>query len=631
MSQRIGPGSVIAGRYQVEAQIGVGGMALVYRAEDIQLGRKVAVKVLHGQYAEDAEFVERFRREAKAAAQLQHPGIVAIYDTGSWEGTWYIAMELLEGPTLKERIVAEGRIAPAEAMDLTDSILRAVRAAHRDGIIHRDIKPHNVILDDAGAPKVTDFGIARRGASDMTATGSILGTAHYIAPEQAQGEVITPRTDLYSVGVVLYEMLTGRTPFEGDTAVSIALAHVNNEPRSPRSIVPEISPALDAVVMRALAKRPADRFADADAFLAALADAKRGVAPVYTPGTGEHALAGAAAHERRAQADRRGTTGQIPVIGIREANRQPWYKRPWAITLLSLGIIAAVIAALLLGNTTRVTVPDVVNAEVATAQDVLEKQGFDVRVTTRISSARENTVVAQSPAAGEEREQGSVVRITVSKGAGTATVPEVSDQTLEVARDRIESAGFTTKVRREASEEIDSGNVIETSPSGGSIAQLNRPVTIVVSSGAKKVELPDLTGQPVDAARSQLAELGLVPSVVEQESAEREAGTVLSTDPKAGADVKVGDSVTVNVASEPTTETVPDVIGFSQSRATKALQAASFGVTTTTEDTDDESLDGKVISTDPAAGADRNKNAPVTIVIGRYTPPASTPEEGTTP
>ncbi|MEN0014539.1 MAG: protein kinase, partial [Solirubrobacteraceae bacterium] len=332
MTERIGPGSVIAGRYQVESQLGYGGMAVVYRAEDIQLGRKVAVKVLHAQYAEDNDFVERFRREAKAAAQLQHPGIVAVYDTGSWNGTWYIAMELLEGPTLKERIQKEGRIAPAEAVDLTEQILRAVRAAHRDGIIHRDLKPHNVILDELGHPKVTDFGIARRGASDMTATGSILGTAHYIAPEQAQGEVITPRTDLYAVGVVLYEMLTGRTPFEGDSAVSIALAHVNNEPRSPRSIVPEIAPALDAVVMRALAKRPSDRFADADAFLAALADAKRGIAPVYSPGTGEHptemAPGQVTGDRRMVQERRQPPTGPIAVVG---PVQRPWYQRSWAI------------------------------------------------------------------------------------------------------------------------------------------------------------------------------------------------------------------------------------------------------------------------------------------------------------
>lgn len=630
MSQRIGPGSVIAGRYQVEAQIGAGGMAVVYRAEDIQLGRKVAVKVLHAQYAEDGEFVERFRREAKAAAQLQHPGIVAVYDTGSWEGTWYIAMELLEGPTLKERIVSEGRIEPAEAIELTDEILRAVRAAHRDGIIHRDLKPHNVILDDQGHPKVTDFGIARRGASDMTATGSILGTAHYIAPEQAQGEVITPRTDLYAVGVVLYEMLTGRTPFEGDTAVSIALAHVNNEPRSPRSIVPAISPALDAVVMRALAKRPSDRFADADAFLAALSDASRGIAPVYAAPTGEHALQDTGALDRRAMQDRRGITGSQPALDGRD--RQPWYKRPWAIALLSLAIIGAVIAALLLGNEPRAIVPNVINAAVDTAQDRLEADGFEVQIVKRRSNAPEDTVVGQKPDAGQQVPKGSRVRLSVSSGAGTATVPTVEGLTLEVARDRIESQGFTTKVRRESSEEIDSGKVIETSPSGASVAQLDRAVTIVVSTGRKAVELPDLVGQPVDAARAQLGELGLVASVTERETADSEAGIVLSTDPGSGDEVRVGDTVTLTVAAEPSTETVPDVVGFSQSRATKALQASGFTVTTTTEDVTDESEDGKVQSSDPVAGQERDKGSSVTLVIGEYTAPAeSTPEDPTTP
>ena len=623
MSERIGPGSVIAGRYQVEHQLGHGGMAVVYRAEDIQLGRKVAVKVLHAQYAEDAEFVERFRREAKAAAQLQHPGIVAVYDTGSWNGTWYIAMELLEGPTLKERIVAEGRFAPAEAIDMTEQILRAVRAAHRDGIIHRDIKPHNVILDELGAPKVTDFGIARRGASDMTVTGSILGTAHYIAPEQAQGEVITPRTDLYAVGVVLYEMLTGRTPFEGDSAVSIALAHVNNEARAPRSFVPEVSPALDAVVMRALAKRPSDRFADADAFLAALSDARRGIAPVYSPSTGEHPTYDTG--ERRAVQDRRGVA---PLV----AEGTPWYRRSWAIALIALLVIAGLIFALLSGNTARVNVPDVLNAPADTAQDRLEAEGFEVQIVKRTSTAPEDTVVGQNPAAGTSVEKGSRVRLSVSSGAGTGIVPQVAGQTLEVARDRLESVGFRTRVRRESSEEVSSGRVIETSPSGGAVAPLDRAVTVVVSSGRRMVDLPDLVGQPVDAARTQLGELGLVPSVVEQESEEREAGTVLSTDPGAGESVRVGDTVKVTVASEPTTETVPDVVGNAEATAISKLEAAGFEVNTTTEDVTDEAQDGTVLSSDPAAGQDRDRGTTVTIVVGEYTAPApTTPEAGTTP
>ncbi|MBO9532434.1 MAG: Stk1 family PASTA domain-containing Ser/Thr kinase [Solirubrobacteraceae bacterium] len=624
MTTKIGPGSVIAGRYQVEAQIGQGGMASVYRAEDIQLGRKVAVKVLHAQFAEDQEFVERFRREAKAAAQLQHPGIVSVYDTGSWNGTWYIAMELLEGPSLKERLVSEGRIPPAQAIAITEQILRAVRAAHRDGIIHRDIKPHNVLLDEEGRPKVTDFGIARRGASDMTATGSILGTAHYIAPEQAQGEVITPRTDLYSVGVVLYEMLTGRTPFEGDSAVSIALAHVNNEPRSPRSLVPEVSPALDAVVLRALAKRPSDRFADADAFLAALADAARGIAPVYAPPTGEHA---AAATDRRGiTSDRRALTGeQDPVV-------TPWYKRPWVIALGALVVIGVVVALLLTSSTQRVRVPDVVGASLGTAQDRLEADGFDVSIVRSESNKPIDTVLAQKPGAGAQADKGAEVRLTVSSGPGQATVPQVEGETREVAVERLETAGFRTKIERQDSEDVESGNVIETSPPGGSIASRATVVTVTVSSGPKEVDVPDVTGQPEDAARSTLDELGLRVQVSEQESDDKEPGTVLSQDPAGGGKARVGDTVKITVATEPSKVSVPDVIGRSQATATKRLQNAGLGVRATTEETTNADQVGRVISSDPAAGAQVDKASEVTIVIGKA-PDASDPTtpENTTP
>ncbi len=623
---RIGPGSVIAGRYQVEAQIGIGGMASVFRAEDIQLGRKVAVKVLHPQYAEDQEFVERFRREAKAAAQLQHPGIVAVYDTGSWDGTWYIAMELLEGPTLKERLIREGRFAPAEAISLTEAILKAVRAAHRDGIIHRDIKPHNVILDEAGNPKVTDFGIARRGASDMTATGSVLGTAHYLAPEQAQGEVITPRTDLYSVGIVLYEMLTGRTPFEGETAVSIALAHVNNEPRSPRSIVPEITPALDAVVMRALAKRPSDRFADADAFLAALSDASRGIAPIYSPVTGEHGVTSVG--DRRASTDRR--TGSMDAIVLDDD--RPWWKKPWAIALGALALIALIVGLLLITNQPRVEVPNVIDAKVDTAQDRLEAEGFKVSLVRRESNRPADTVVGQNPTGGTLAAKGSEVRLSVSDGPGDGTVPVVDGQTLEVARDRLESAGFRTKAREQSSEDVASGRVIETSPSGGSVAQLDQVVTIVVSSGRREVDMPDVVGQPLDAARATLGELGLTTKVVEQETADREAGTVLSSDPRAGTSVRAGESVTLTVAAEPSTATVPDVVGRSENAATNTLQAAGFTVRVTTESTTNQAQNDRVISSDPPAGQERDRNTVVTIVVGDYDPPATTPDSGgTTP
>src|SRR3954468_11802920 len=281
-------GTVVDERYRVKHRIGSGGMADVYCAVDESLGRDVALKLLHRRFAEDREFVERFRREASSAAGLQHPNVVGVFDRGEWDGTSYIAMEHLEGRTLKQLIVEEAPLDPIRAIDLVVQLLRAVRFAHKRGVIHRDLKPHNAIVDPDGRAKVTDFGIARAGASDMTQTGSIMGTAQYLSPEQAQGVAVDERSDLYSVGVVLYEMLTGRVPFEGDSAVSIALKQVAEAPTPPSRLNPATPPELEAVILRALAKDPAQRFQDADEFITVL-DRVRGhiAAGVGVPPTGE--------------------------------------------------------------------------------------------------------------------------------------------------------------------------------------------------------------------------------------------------------------------------------------------------------------------------------------------------------
>ena len=256
------PDTIIDGRYRVIRRLGSGGMADVYCAEDQQLGRSVALKLLYRHFAEDVQFVERFRREASSAAGLQHPNIVGIFDRGEWDGTYYIAMEFIEGRTLKDVIRERGPAPPEAAVDIVLQILRAARFAHQRGIVHRDIKPHNVLIDDEGRVKVTDFGIARAGASDMTETGSIMGTAQYLSPEQAQGKPVDARSDLYSIGIVLYEMLTGRVPFDAESPVAVALKQVSEAPMPPRELNPEIPPALDAVVLRALEKDPARRYAE---------------------------------------------------------------------------------------------------------------------------------------------------------------------------------------------------------------------------------------------------------------------------------------------------------------------------------------------------------------------------------
>jgi serine/threonine protein kinase len=320
-------GTVIDGRYEVLSRIGTGGMGDVYLARDQLLGRQVAVKLLHHRFAEDQEFVERFRREASSAASLSHPNVVAIFDRGEWDGTYYIAMEYLPGRSLKAVVREQGPMDPAAAIDVVIQILHAARFAHRRGVIHRDLKPHNVILDEEGRAKVTDFGIARAGASDMTLTGSIMGTAQYLSPEQAQGHAVSAASDIYAVGIVLYELLTGVVPFDGETAVAIALKQVSASPPAPSALVgrgagdagggassagasppgvlqPDarspgvrapaspgavsrraIPPELDAVVLRALAKDPGERFADAGEFIAALEHVKR-ILPASAGGGG---------------------------------------------------------------------------------------------------------------------------------------------------------------------------------------------------------------------------------------------------------------------------------------------------------------------------------------------------------
>jgi eukaryotic-like serine/threonine-protein kinase len=640
----IAPDTLIDSRYKVLTRIGSGGMADVFCAHDEQLGRKVALKLLHRRFAQDAEFVERFRREASAAAGLQHPNVVGVYDRGEWNGTYYIAMEYLPGRSLKEVIQQEAPLDPIRAVDLTVQILKAARFAHRRGIVHRDLKPHNVLVDDEDRAKVTDFGIARAGASDMTETGSIMGTAQYLSPEQAQGHAVSPSSDLYAVGVILFELLTGHVPFDADSAVSVALKHVSELPPPPSAFDPAVPPELETIVLWALDKDPAQRPQDADAFIAALESARdavlaregspgqatAGFVPAPMPWTGGPG------------AGRTGTTlpaveplppyeTPVPFPGAnggepRRRRRAPWWA--WLLAALALALVAGGIYLLVRPH--DVAVPAVVGQDVQRATATLQDEGFRARVVRTESAKPVDRVLAQDPAAGEQARKGSTVTLTVSNGPGKVTVPAVDGLDAEKATAVLTNAGIVVeRTTKQSSEAVAAGNAIRTSPAAGTSIPKGSGVTLVVSSGPKQVTIPDVVGLTQAAARSALTAQGFKVAATEKEDASAQPGDVLSQSPAAGGRVGPGSTVTIVVAKAPPQVKVPDLIGKSAVEAVDKLSSKGFQPRETTRTVSDPSQDGVVLNQSPAPGAKVAKGAPVRIFVGDLAP-STTPGPDTT-
>jgi eukaryotic-like serine/threonine-protein kinase len=592
--------TIIDGRYRVIERLGSGGMADVYCAEDQQLGRRVAVKLLHHRLAEDQQFVERFRREASSAAGLQHPSIVAIFDRGEWDGTYYIAMELIRGRTLKDVIRERGPAPPAAAVDVVLQILRAARYAHQRGIVHRDIKPHNVMIDEDGRVKVTDFGIARAGASDMTETGSVMGTAQYLSPEQAQGRPVDARSDLYSIGIVLYELLTGVVPFDAESPVTVALKQVSETPVPPRERNPQVPLWLDAVVLRALEKEPANRFASADEFIEALRGGTLAPVEVVPP--------------------------PPPVEEILEEDDRR-ARRWWLWLLILLALAAIAVGAYLLLRPQQATVPNVIGRKSATASQMLQNDGFEVKVN-RVTNADvdRDIVFGQSPRPGEEADEGSTVTINVSDGPGEVAVPSVTGLPSGEAQDQLRAAGLKPEVEQAFSDTVKKGQVIETSPPGGTTVEKGTKVTLQVSRGKERVDVPDVTGETEDNARSALQDAGLRVGKVTEEESEEETGTVTGQDPAAGASVAKGTAVNLTVAKA---VTIPDVVDESEEDATKTLEDAGFDVRVRDQTVTDPAQDGIVLEQSPAADEQRRKGSRVTIVVGRAA--TATPSPSATP
>jgi serine/threonine-protein kinase len=639
------PNTLVDGRYRVMSRLGAGGMADVYLAEDEQLGRKIALKLLHRRFAEDPDFVERFRREAQAAAGLQHPNVVSVYDRGSFDDTYYIAMEYLPGRSLKQLIREEAPLDPVRAIDIALQILKAARFAHRRGVIHRDLKPHNVIVDDSGHAKVTDFGIARAGASDMTETGSIMGTAQYLSPEQAQGHAVNAGSDLYSVGVVLYEMLTGRVPFDAESAVTIALKHVSEAPTRPSTINPSIPPELDQTVMWVLNKNAADRPADADQLITVLEHCREaitsGAAGQHTASMAAVAAAGAAAGagagaaiagaSLRSDHATNGSGLMAVVPPARERRPRRWEPWAWAV-LVALLVAGAAAAAYLLTRPKQYTVPNVVNFQERLARTVLQAPPghFQVAVVPEVSSKPAGIVTGENPGAGSKAGKGSTVTLTVSSGSGDVSVPSMEGFTEAAARKQLKNAGLkVSHVVRQSSTRYPAGDVTGTSPGVASNVPKGTAVTLFVSSGAPQRTVPNVVGETQTAATAELTRAGFNVNQTTQPSSSVAPGNVISQSPGGSSTAASGATVTITVASAPATVTVPSVTGDPVAGAVSALTTSGLTVTQTTKSVTKSTQNGIVLHQSPRANSTVKKGSTVTITVGKYTPASSSSSTST--
>ena len=562
-------GKIIDGRYEIIEEVGRGGMAIVYLAKCLVLNRYVAIKVLRPEFRDDEDFIKRFKIEAQSAGNLTHPNIVSIYDVGNEGDVEYIIMEYVEGITLKQYLSAKGALPEKEAVDFAAQICSGLEHAHKKGIVHKDIKPENILITKEGILKITDFGIAKAlNQGTITTGGLAMGSVHYFSPEQARGSYIDAKTDIYSVGVLLYEMVTGRRPFEGESAISVAMQHIDAEPVRPSLVNPLVSPSLDTVILRAMQKDTLDRYQSATQMLIDLKKVSvgSGVSPVPTrrpvtpPVNHPMDTTGGTAARR---------TGATPA-GKKPVAPKGKKKNSKGDTIaIVAGIVAAVVLMITLGvllsllansgGSNEIKCPDFIGKTYDEVMEITKDSRYkklDIVLDTGadIPEDIEGVVVKQNPRAGKSIKNSSKIRLTFGDApAEMIEIPDVENMTEGNAIDELREIGFKVKIEDDFSEDIAEGRVIKTSPAAGRMAETGSEVIIFISSGAedKYTRVPDLTGKTEEEAGKLLEEADLVLGGTKAVESNKEKGTIVDQSREAGDRVEKGSEIDVEISKGP--------------------------------------------------------------------------------
>jgi len=617
--------TVFNDRYELHRQIARGGMADVFLARDLLLDRPVAIKVLFDQFSKDQQFVERFRREAQRAANLNHPNIVSVFDWGEESGTYFIVMEYVEGRSLAEIIRTEGSIHPDKVAEISSEVAAALSFAHRNGIVHRDVKPGNVLVAPNGHIKVADFGIARALAnvqSELTQAGTVMGTATYISPEQAQGMEVDPRSDLYSLGVMIYEMLSGHPPFRGETPVAVAYQHVQDSPVSLRNAGVLIAESLEAVTMKLLAKNPVNRYPTAEDLRS---DLRR-----YQEG----------AHDLR-PSNQSGVTGRTvrnapsvsPAQKKTRVRRDDGFRRT-ALFAVFMGILLVVFGYLVVQFLDTIgvedsddgpvqlsmsEVPNLIGTPLDEAREILREAKLSVQMDYRTNiDYSENTVFDQEPIAGAKLEPAETVRLWVSKGTGPMTLIKViGDSVGDAVRD-LEAMGLRVDTLELEDPVQPAGQVIDQNPVAGSEITPGKRVILFVSKGPAVEQIPDLENRPVLAAMNIISQLGWLASTSEEASETIPEGLVIRTEPPALSKLSPGSRVEIVISSGLPVMSVPSVTSLLEDSAVQILEEEGFQINLIEELLPAESVNnGRVISQSPQPEIEVELGTIVTIVVGR--------------